>query len=86
MRSVIIQCFCQWVGEQAEGKDSGSGDCDYDCDCDVEWWWGGNSLELVAVCWWGGATIVQGRYHAGVFCMVIFTLLIHKYNVIDEIV
>ena len=42
------------MGEQAEGKDSGSGDCDYDCDCDVEWWWGENSLELVAVCWWGG--------------------------------
>ena len=48
---------------------------------------GKNSLELVAVCLWGGgAIIVQGRYHAGVFCMVIFTLLIHKYNVIDEIV
>ena len=40
------------MGEQAEGRDNGSGDCDYDCDCDVEW--GGGSLELVAVCWWGG--------------------------------
>ena len=46
------------MGEQTEGKDSGSGDCDYDCDCDVEWWWGENSLELVAVCWWEGAIIV----------------------------
>ena len=85
MRGVIIQCFCQWVGEQAEGKDNGSGDCDYDCDCDVEW--GGGQLRVSGcVLVGGGATIVQGRQHAGVFCMVIFTLLIHKYNVIDEIV
>ena len=66
MKSVFIQCFCQWVGEEAEGKDSGSGDCD--CDCVVEWWGAGkNSLELVDVCWWGETTIVQSRYHAGVF-------------------
>ena len=30
----------QWVGEEAEGGDSGSRDCDYDCDCVVEWWGG----------------------------------------------
>ena len=38
MRSVFIWCFCQRVGEEAEGKDSGSED--YDCDCVVEWWRG----------------------------------------------
>ena len=35
MRSVFIWFFCQWVGKEAEGNDSGSGDCD--CDCVVEW-------------------------------------------------
>ena len=54
MRSVFIWCFCQWMGEEAEDGDSGSRDSDCDCDCVVEWWWGENSLELVAVCWWGG--------------------------------
>ena len=48
MRSVFIWCFCQWVGEDAEGGDSGSRDCDYDCDYVVEWWGGGkNSLEWI---------------------------------------
>ena len=46
MRSVYIWCFCQWVGEEAEGKYSGNGDYDYDhysdceCDCVIEWSWG----------------------------------------------
>ena len=41
-RSVFIWYFCQWVGEEAEGEDSGSGDCD----CVVEWW-RGDSLEWI---------------------------------------
>ena len=52
MRSVFIWCFFQWVGEQAEGEDSGSKDCDYDFHCVVEWWgWGGkHSLEWICAC------------------------------------
>ena len=34
----------------------------------------------------GVVKIVQSGYHAGVFCMVTFTLCIHEYNVIDGIV
>ena len=40
------------MGEQAEGKDRGSGDCG------LSGGGGENSLELVAVCCWGGAIIV----------------------------
>ena len=43
MRSVFIWCFFQWVGEEAEGGDSGSRDCDYDHDCVVAWWGGGQT-------------------------------------------
>ena len=85
MRSVFIWCFCQWVGEEVEGGDSGSRDYDYDYDCVVEWWEGVKQLR-VDMCWWGGAKIVQSGQHAGVFCMVILTLFcIHEYNVIDGI-
>ena len=36
MRSEFIWYFCQSVGEEAEGGDSGSRDCDHDCDCVVQ--------------------------------------------------
>ena len=52
MRSVFIWCFCQWVGEELEGKDSDSVDCD--CNCVVEWWGGENSSEWIYAAWqWG---------------------------------
>ena len=33
----------------------------------------------------GVTAIAESGYHAGVFCMVVFTLCIHEYNVIDRI-
>ena len=33
MRSEFICYFCQWVGEEIEGKDSDSGDCDCVIEC-----------------------------------------------------
>ena len=57
MRSVFIWCFSQWVGEEAEGGDSGSRDCYYDFDYVVEWWGGGKN-SLGGMCWWVGAKIV----------------------------
>ena len=84
MRSFFIGWYCQWVDEEVEGKDSGRED--YDCDCVVELWEGGQKQIRVDVCWcWGDKNSV-GENHASNFSMVIFTLCIHGYNVIDGIV
>ena len=47
---------------------------------------GGQQQLRVDMCWWGGAKIVQGGYHAGDIFMVILTLFcIHEYDVFDGI-
>ena len=46
MRGVFVWCFYQWVGEEAEGGDSGCKVCDCDCDCVVEWLRGGVGATL----------------------------------------
>ena len=55
-RSAFICFYCQWVGEEAEGRESGSRDADFDCVL-LSCGGGGRSLR-VDMCWWGGAKIV----------------------------
>ena len=56
MRSVLIRCFCQWVGEEAEGEYSDSGDCDCEREreCIIEWWGRGGKNSLEWICAGGG--------------------------------
>ena len=86
MGNVFIWCFYQWVDEEAEREDSGSGDYDYDCDCVVEWWAGGSLEWICGAGGRGGDKNILEWISCSFLLMVIFTLCIHEYNVIDGIV
>ena len=85
MRNVFTRCFYQWVDEEAEREDSGSGD--YDCDFVVEWRAVGVSLEWICAAGGSGGDTNRVEWISCRFLLiVIFTLFIPKYNVIDGII